>query len=43
LSYRSAPSRTNLQDFLIVCPSCHRVIHKKRAFDEKSLITIFRK
>ena len=43
LSYRSAPSRTNLEDFLIVCPSCHRVIHRKRAFDEKSIMLILRK
>jgi len=37
LSIRPAESETNLEDFMIVCPSCHRVIHKKRAFDIDSL------
>jgi hypothetical protein len=37
LSLRVAASRTNLEDFLVICPSCHRVIHKVRAFDEESL------
>ena len=43
LSLRLAGSRTNLEDFLVVCPSCHRVIHKVRAFDEASLATVMRK
>jgi len=43
LSLRLAASRTNLEDFLVVCPSCHRVIHKVRAFDEASLATVMRK
>jgi predicted HNH restriction endonuclease len=43
LSNRSVPFRTNLEDFLIVCPSCHRVIHKKRAFDGESMLAIVRK
>ena len=43
LSLRLAASRTNLEDFLVVCPSCHRVIHKVRAFDEASLSTVMRK
>jgi len=40
LSLRLAASRTNLDDFLVVCPSCHRVIHKVRAFDEASLAEV---
>lgn len=43
LSLRLVASRTNLEDFLVVCPSCHRVIHKMRAFDEVSLATVTRK
>ena len=43
LSLRLAPSRTNLEDFLVICPSCHRVIHKIRAFDEESVAKIFRR
>jgi hypothetical protein len=43
LSLRLAASRTNLEDFLVVCPSCHRVIHKVRAFDEVSLTEVMRK
>lgn len=43
LSLRLVASRTNLEDFMVVCPSCHRVIHKVRAFDEVSLATITRK
>jgi hypothetical protein len=40
LSLRLAASRTSLDDFLVVCPSCHRVIHKVRAFDEASLAEV---
>lgn len=43
LSLRPTESQTNLEDFMIVCPSCHRVIHKKRAFDIESLGMILRK
>ena len=43
LSLRLAASRTNLEDFLVICPSCHRVIHKLRAFDEASLSKVLRK
>ena len=43
LSLRSVAARTNLEDFLVVCPSCHRVIHKVRAFDEASLAEVVRK
>ncbi len=43
LSLRLAASRTDLEDFLVVCPSCHRVIHKVRAFDEDALARILRK
>ena len=43
LSMRTVASRTNLEDFLVICPSCHRVIHKVRAFDEASLSKILRK
>ena len=43
LSLRLAASRTNLEDFLVVCPSCHRVIHKVRAFDESTLSRLVRK
>lgn len=42
LSLRLEASRTNLEDFLVVCPSCHRVIHKVRAFDEASLEAVLR-
>lgn len=42
LSLRLAASRTNLEDFLVICPSCHRVIHKVRAFDEDSLARLLR-
>lgn len=42
LSLRLAASRTNLEDFLVICPSCHRVIHKVRAFDEDSLAKLLR-
>lgn len=37
LSLRLAPNRTNVKDFLVICPSCHRVVHKARAFDDDSL------
>ena len=43
LSFRLEASRTNLEDFLVICPSCHRVIHKLRAFDEASLSKVLRK
>jgi hypothetical protein len=43
LSLRLAASRTSLEDFLVICPSCHRVIHKARAFDESSLVRLVRK
>jgi hypothetical protein len=42
LSFRLDAATTNLEDFLVVCPSCHRVIHKVRAFDELSLSRLFR-
>jgi len=42
LSLRLAASQTNLEDFLVICPSCHRVIHKVRAFDEGSLARLLR-
>ncbi len=42
LSLRLAASQTNLEDFLVICPSCHRVIHKVRAFDEESLSRLMR-
>jgi hypothetical protein len=42
LSHRLVSSRTNLEDFVVICPSCHRVIHKVRAFDEESLSRILR-
>ena len=42
LSLRLEASRTYLEDFLVVCPSCHRVIHKVRAFDELSLSRLLR-
>ena len=42
LSLRLEASRTILDDFLVVCPSCHRVIHKVRAFDEASLSRLLR-
>lgn len=42
LSLRLAAGRTNLEDFLVICPSCHRVIHKVRAFDEDSLAMLLR-
>ena len=37
LSVRLRPARTDLDDFLVVCPSCHRVVHKVRAFDDDAL------
>jgi hypothetical protein len=40
LSLRLTASRTNLEDFLVICPSCHRVVHKVRAFDEVSLARV---
>jgi hypothetical protein len=40
LSLRLTASRTSLEDFLVICPSCHRVIHKVRAFDEVSLARV---
>jgi hypothetical protein len=43
LSLSLVASRTNLEDFLVLCPSCHRVIHKVRAFDEASLAAVLRK
>jgi hypothetical protein len=43
LSLRLTASRTILEDFLVICPSCHRVIHKVRAFDESSLSRLVRK
>ncbi len=42
LSLSLVASRTNLEDFLVICPSCHRVIHKVRAFDEESLSRLLR-
>jgi predicted HNH restriction endonuclease len=42
LSLRLVASQTNLEDFLVICPSCHRVIHKKRAFDQESLAKVLR-
>jgi hypothetical protein len=42
LSLRLVAARTNLDDFLVICPSCHRVIHKVRAFDEASLSRLLR-
>jgi hypothetical protein len=42
LSLRLVAARTNLEDFLVICPSCHRVIHKVRAFDEESLSRLLR-
>jgi hypothetical protein len=42
LSLRLVAARTNLEDFLVICPSCHRVIHKVRAFDEESLSKFLR-
>jgi predicted HNH restriction endonuclease len=36
-------SQTNLEDFLVICPSCHRVIHKMRAFDEALLSRVLKK
>lgn len=43
LSLRLTASRSILEDFLVICPSCHRVIHKVRAFDESSLSRLVRK
>jgi hypothetical protein len=43
LSHRLVSSRTNLEDFVVICPSCHRVIHKVRAFDEDSLSRLLRR
>ena len=43
LSLRLTASRTALEDFIVICPSCHRVIHKARAFDESSLSRLVRK
>lgn len=43
LSLRSSSARTNIEDFLIICPSCHRIIHKKRAFDDDSLANVLRR
>jgi len=42
LSLRLVPERTNLEDFLVICPSCHRVVHKSRAFDSDSLGRLLR-
>lgn len=42
LSFRMSASRTNLEDFLVICPSCHRVIHKMRAFDEALLSRVLK-
>ena len=42
LSHRSVASRTIIEDFLVVCPSCHRVIHKVRAFDQLSISRLLR-
>lgn len=42
ISSRLAASRTNLEDFLVVCPSCHRVVHKVGAFDPESLACLIR-
>ena len=43
LSLRILPAQTNLEDFLVICPSCHRVVHKSRAFDSDSLSRLLRK
>ena len=43
LSLRIFPAQTNLEDFLVICPSCHRVVHKSRAFDPDSLRRLLRK
>lgn len=43
LSARLEPARTDLDDFLVICPSCHRVVHKVRAFDEDDLGRLIRK
>ena len=43
LSLRLSASQTNLEDFLVICPSCHRVIHKMRAFDEALLSRVLKK
>ena len=43
LSFRLDAATTNLEDFLVVCPSCHRVIHKVRAFDDDALARVLKK
>jgi len=43
LSLRLLASRSNLEDFMVICPSCHRVIHKMRAFDEALLSRVLKK
>ena len=43
LSLRLVAAPTNLEDFLVICPSCHRVIHKVRAFDDVNLARLMRK
>ena len=43
LSLRLVAAPTNLEDFLVICPSCHRVIHKVRAFDDDNLARLIRK
>ena len=42
LSFRLKAANTRLDDFLIICPTCHRVIHKKRAFDQASIESVLR-
>ncbi len=43
LAIRTEARRTNLEDFLVICPSCHRVVHKVRAFDDEALGRLLRK
>jgi predicted HNH restriction endonuclease len=43
LATRTEATRTNLEDFLVICPSCHRVVHKVRAFDDEALGRLLRK
>lgn len=42
ISSRLVASRTNLEDFLVICPSCHRVVHKVGAFDPEALACLIR-
>jgi hypothetical protein len=43
LATRTEARRTNLEDFLVICPSCHRVVHKVRAFDDEALGRLLRR